>query len=180
MVVEVVMLLAVFLYMSISVSEESIASTFRVNINRSPHHTTLQPRIQRSVFAAVRASNRTSWSLVHWERDCRATGRWTVGQFERQHGNILKWTSFVMEREAASLTWRDGFQLWLMRIHGHSSCKERRLSKTAIYYFIYSNFCIMLQQSENVKPFRYCHAGAKEKRKYSSYSFLTSVLDGGE
>jgi hypothetical protein len=27
---------------------------------------------------------------------------------------------------------------------------------------------------------RYCDAGAKGERKYSSYSFLSSVLDGGE
>jgi hypothetical protein len=31
---------------------------------------------------------------------------------------------------------------------------------------------------KKVKAVPLCHAGAKGKRKYSSYSFLTSILDG--
>jgi hypothetical protein len=31
-----------------------------------------------------------------------------------------------------------------------------------------------------IKLSGYCHSGSKEERRYSSYSFSTSALDGGE
>jgi hypothetical protein len=39
--------------------------------------------------------------------------------------------------------------------------------------------CWLLKQVK-VKLSRYCHAGTKEKRRYSSYSFSTLALEGGE
>jgi hypothetical protein len=46
-------------------------------------------------------------------------------------------------------------------------------------------YCHLYQSSYEeeklrVKLFRYRHTGAKQERKYSSYSFLTSALNGGE
>jgi hypothetical protein len=37
---------------------------------------------------------------------------------------------------------------------------------------------IVFDDGVKVKLSRYCHAGAKGEAKYSSYSFLTSSLDG--
>jgi hypothetical protein len=41
-------------------------------------------------------------------------------------------------------------------------------------------FCVEQLREVQAKLSRYLHADAKEERRYSSYSFLTSALDGCE
>jgi hypothetical protein len=68
----------------------------------------------------------------------------------------------------------------------YSPVKDKHHGITFLVEFIFSDDANILisdfisYHKVKVKLSHYCHAGAKEERCCSSYSFLTSALDGGE
>jgi hypothetical protein len=67
-----------------------------------------------------------------------------------------------------NLTWR-----YLTMRHNMTHLIIKTLAKCKI-------FMILLYVKIKVKLYHYCHAETKGERRYSSYSFLMSALDGGE
>jgi hypothetical protein len=124
-----------------------------------------------------------AYCLRRHRPDGGSTHLWNVGPLQRDYTDLLPRrpqtsnklrSTLVRDREMVGLNGSWENRLWVVRISGINWLRIMSISRLLRWLNIFS--CIAGKQSSPATR----HGGAWGERRYISYSFLTTALDGGE